>query len=80
MKNWVSEYCGKVPLAISEGHADGFPTCNPLHAETGLAAFAHIDAFGILKQTSYDTDGIQITENGIIAALHQLKLNNQGVH
>lgn len=79
LQDWVNKYRGNVPLAISEGHADGFPTCNPLNAETGLAAFAHIDASGILKRTSYDTDGIQITQNGVIAALHKLNVNNQGV-
>jgi len=35
----------------------------------GLAAFAHIDATGIIKRTSYDADGILIQEDGVMAAL-----------
>ncbi len=73
LREWVNGYRGSVPLSISEGNADGFPICNPLSAETGLAAFAHIDASGIIKRTSYDTSGILIRENGVMAALDKLK-------
>lgn len=61
LRNWVRGYCGRVPLSVSEGNADGLPTCNPLSAETGLAAFAHIDASGMMKKISYDSSGILIT-------------------
>ena len=77
LQHWVSQYRGCVPLAVSEGGANGLPTCNPFKAETGLAAFAHIDALGIMKRTSYDTKGVHIREDGVIAALHKLKANKQ---
>lgn len=73
LRKWVNGYRGSVPLSISEGNTDGFPICNPLSTETGLAAFAHIDASGIIKRTSYDTSGILIRENGVMAALDKLK-------
>ncbi|MBU0508291.1 radical SAM protein, partial [bacterium] len=73
LRKWVNGYHGSVPLAVSEGGAEGLPTCNPLNAEAGLAAFAHIDASGIIKRTSYDTSGILIRENGVMAALDKLK-------
>ncbi len=73
LRKWVNGYRGSVPLAVSEGGAEGLPTCNPLNAEMGLAAFAHIDASGIIKPTSYDTSGILIRENGVMAALDKLK-------
>ncbi|MCP4699529.1 MAG: radical SAM protein [Gammaproteobacteria bacterium] len=73
LQNWVHEYRGNVPLAVSEGRTDGLPACNPLSAETGLAAFAHIDASGVLKRTSYDTNGIRIDESGVMAALHGMQ-------
>lgn len=73
LRKWVSGYRGSIPLSISEGNTDGFPICNPLSAETGLTAFAHIDASGIIKRTSYDTSGIIIRENGVMAALDKLK-------
>ena len=76
-RKWVNEYRGSVPLAVSEGGADGLTTCNPLNAEMDLAAFAHIDASGIIKRTSYDTSGILIRENGVMAALDKFKTIKQ---
>ncbi|RJO61774.1 radical SAM protein [candidate division WS5 bacterium] len=78
LKEWVSAYRGSLPLSVSEGNSEGLPTCNPLNAETGLAAFAHIDASGVLKRTSYDTSGVQILENGVMAALEKLQTINKG--
>jgi pyruvate-formate lyase-activating enzyme len=77
LQSWVSNYRGPVPLAVSEGSAEGLPTCNPFKYETGLASFAHIDAHGIMKRTSYDTSGIPIYEDGVIAALNKLKAIEQ---
>jgi sulfatase maturation enzyme AslB (radical SAM superfamily) len=80
LRKWVNGYHGSVPLAVSEGGAEGLPTCNPLTAETGLAAFAHIDASGIIKRTSYDTSGILIRENGVMVALDELKnISQEGI-
>jgi sulfatase maturation enzyme AslB (radical SAM superfamily) len=74
---WVEGYTGTVPLAVSETDADGLPTCNPHPLETGLAAFAHIDAAGNLKRTSYDQSGVEIAQTGIIAALAKLKKESE---
>lgn len=73
---WVEGYSGRTPLSVSEGNTDGLPTCNPLPLETGLAAFAHIDATGHLKRTSYDSSGVTISPLGIIAAMEELKDNH----
>ncbi|MDZ8226884.1 radical SAM protein [Nostoc sp. ChiVER01] len=80
LQEWVANYSGGIPLAVSESGADGLPTCNPLIAETGLDAFAHIDASGILKPTSYSIDGVQILEDGVMLALHKLARSNQEVN
>jgi MoaA/NifB/PqqE/SkfB family radical SAM enzyme len=80
LQEWVANYRGCIPLAVSESGADGLPICNPLIAETGLHAFAHIDASGILKRTSYSTDGVQITEDGVMPALHKLATSNQEIN
>lgn len=73
LRKWVNKYLGDVSLSISEGNADGLPTCNPLNVETGLAAFAHIDASGVMKRTSYDLIGVPIGESGVMKALTKLK-------
>jgi sulfatase maturation enzyme AslB (radical SAM superfamily) len=80
LQEWVTSYRGGIPLAVSESGADGLPICNPLIAETGLDAFAHIDASGILKRTSYSTDGVQIIEDGVMPALRKLSTSNQEVN
>lgn len=77
LTTWVEGYTGTVPLSVSEGDADGLLTCNPLPLETGLAAFAHIDAAGNLMRTSYDQSGVEISQTGIIAALKQLKKESE---
>ena len=72
LRAWVRAYRGAVRLAISERGAEDMPTCNPLTAEVGLRAYAHIDAHGILKPTSYDHEGVSISNAGVIAALQEL--------
>ncbi len=78
LQNWVRQYRGSVRLAISAGGSAGFPACNPLETEDGLAAFAHIDASGILKGTSYDCLGVKIGKGGVMKSLEELKIQNKG--
>lgn len=77
LKEWVAKYKSNIPLLISEGHTEDLPICDPLKSEKGLAAFAHIDALGILKRTSYDANGVKIFENGIMEAFNELKNNER---
>lgn len=73
LQSWIHSYQGDVALAISENGADGLPTCNPLSFENGLVAFAHIDALGQLKRTSYANVGVKIGDSGVLEALQVLK-------
>ena len=63
---------GPLRLCINEASADGFPTCDPLVEERGLHAYAHIDAMGVLKPSSYAETGVQLGEGGVLQALDQL--------
>lgn len=72
LRRWVETYRGSLRLCINEATAEGFPTCDPLSAERGLRAYAHIDAAGVLKPTSYHRDGILIGADGVLSALDQL--------
>jgi hypothetical protein len=80
LQEWMAKYCGHIPLTVSRNGAAGLPTCNLFSEETGLNAFAHIDASGILKTSSYDVKGIQILENGVMAALNKLPISNQEIN
>ena len=62
-------------LSINEASADGFPTCDPLVEERGLLAYAHIDAMGVLKPSSYAEIGVPLGEGHVLQALDQLAHN-----
>ncbi|RMG27909.1 MAG: radical SAM protein [Methanobacteriota archaeon] len=70
---WVSSYDGPIPLTVSEVGRDGMPIADPLPKETGLRAYAHIDASGVLKRSSFDQKGIPIGPGGIMEALKLLR-------
>lgn len=73
LQDWVSNYKGKVRLAVSEAGAAGLPTCDPLPDERGLRAYAHIDASGMLRASSYSPAATKITDAGVLSALKQLR-------
>ncbi|RKG60461.1 radical SAM protein [Corallococcus sp. AB011P] len=72
LRRWVDAYRGPLKLCINEASAEGFPTCDPLSAERGLCSYAHIDAMGVLKPSSYAEVGIPLGESGVLQALDQL--------
>ncbi len=72
LRRWVEAYGGPLKLSINEANADGFPTCDPLPEERGLRAYAHIDAAGVLKPTSYHSTGVPIGADGVLSALDRL--------
>ncbi|PMR75394.1 radical SAM protein [Billgrantia endophytica] len=72
LRRWVDDYRGALKLCINEASAEGFPTCNPLIEERGLRAYAHIDAMGVLKHSSYAETGIPLGEGSLLPGLDQL--------
>lgn len=75
LRRWVGSYRGPLRLCINEVSAEGFPTCDPFGEERGLHAYAHIDAKGVLKPSSFAQSGVQIGEGGVLRALDQLAQN-----
>lgn len=72
---WTESYRGSLKLHLNELHSDGFVTCDPLLHERGLRAYAHIDASGLLKHSSYQTVGVLIGEKGVMQSLSCLHQN-----
>ena len=72
LRGWVDRYNGNLGLAISEDSSEGFPICDPLRRESGLRGYAHIDATGVLKASSFDSTGAQIGDEGVMSALARL--------
>lgn len=75
LRRWVDGYKGPLKLCINESSADGFPTCDPFVHERGLRAYAHIDATGVLKPSSYLDAGVQLGAGSVLQALDQLAHN-----
>lgn len=73
LQDWVFNYRGKVRLAVSEAGASALPTCDPFPDERGLQAYAHIDASGMLRTSSYSPAGARIEEAGVLSALKWLR-------
>lgn len=73
LQQWVCNYKGKARLAVSEAGASGLPTCDPLPDERGLQAYAHIDASGMLRASSYAPAGAQIGDTGVLSAIQRLR-------
>ena len=74
LHDWVATYEGPIRLTVSEAGAAGLPTCRPLAMEDGLRGYAHIDASGRLKRSSYDQSGVSIGAGGVSEALQILEI------
>ena len=77
LRSWVLGYRGPLPLLISEAAAEGISYCTPVPDEDALDAYAHIDAAGVLKPTSFQVEGVRIGSDGVIAALARLRRIHQ---
>jgi len=78
LRRWLKSYNGPIPLTVSEASKEGMRIADPLPKETGLRAYAHIDASGTLKRSSFDKRGIPIGTGGAMEAIELLKSNEGG--
>ena len=74
LRRWIDGYQGTVPLTTSEAGAGGLDMADPLSQESGLRSYIHVDAWGVLKRSSYDDAGLPIGPQGIMRALEILEL------
>lgn len=77
LKSWITEYRKPLRISISATNEASFSTCDPFSKERGLRAYAHIDADGKLKRSSYDLTGISIGDGTIMGTLQQLELQER---
>lgn len=78
LRQWVDSYSGPLKLCINEMSAESFQTCDPLAKEGGLYAYAHIDAAGVLKSSSYEKAGVQIGDGSVLRAIDKLSRRSAG--
>ncbi|MGO9297644.1 MAG: radical SAM protein [Streptosporangiaceae bacterium] len=73
LRDWIRGHQGSVRLATGEQDANGLPTARPLPGEVGLRSYAHIDASGSLRATSYSSNRVPIDDRGLLAAVERLQ-------
>lgn len=72
LSDWIGSYRGSLQLSISSAHSELVRNQPPLPSESEEIAFAHIDANGILKRCSFDSDGQIISDKGVVHAFNKL--------
>lgn len=72
LESWILSYDGPVSLATSADAELGVPIAEPLPREAGLRSYAHIDAGGIARASSYALDGVRIDNDGAMVAFARL--------
>ncbi|MFI7662734.1 radical SAM protein [Micromonospora parva] len=73
LREWVRDNDPALRLTVSTAGADGLPVCVPLTGELPSEAYAHVDAQGVLKWSSYGSEGVTLDDDGLMAALHKLR-------
>lgn len=74
MTCWIKRSHGRLRCSISSLAAtDGIPLAGPFPERDPLESYAHVDAHGVLKATSFDSHGIFIGGGSIIDSLAELR-------
>lgn len=73
MKKRIKQHMNRIPLKISYDYLGDLPICDPFLDDEPLVSYAHIDAYGVIKQSSFDKSGMIIKDAGIMIALQELK-------
>lgn len=72
LKDWVASYTGPLKLCMSEDSSSGFPVCDPFADDQPLDGYAHLDASGFLRSTSFSNEGVAIGSGGFLSAFEKL--------
>jgi hypothetical protein len=73
LADWINQYQGDIPLVISEHGVEGIKMSDPFVRERPLFSFVHINAFGVLKRNSFESEGIKIGQGGFMHAFNKLR-------
>lgn len=72
LQSWINNYRGDLRLSISARYQTIVNTQLPLIKETDRLSFAHIDAEGVLKNTSFDRSGLKIGASNVLEVFQRL--------
>jgi MoaA/NifB/PqqE/SkfB family radical SAM enzyme len=72
LRAWVDAYTGDVRLAVSQEGADGLAVAEPFRNQPLIERYAHIDADGVLRRSSFAAGGVAIGERTFLTAYQLL--------
>ncbi|GAA4430653.1 hypothetical protein GCM10023091_00180 [Ravibacter arvi] len=73
LRDFLTDYRGNLPLRINENCTDGMPVADPFKDLDPINAYAFVDARGILKRTSYELGGVDISQGNILYGLEIMR-------
>ncbi|MDX2199625.1 MAG: radical SAM protein [Phycisphaerae bacterium] len=73
LSRWSASVNSPIRVCISDVGVAGISTCRPFTKDLGLRAYAHIDAGGYIRRSSFDRLGVAIDRSGVMLALEQLR-------
>lgn len=76
LSQWIEANSRKIAMAISAAPGNIGNICDPLPKENGFRSYAHIDADGFLKASSFVTRGVDIGTDGILDAIETIQATN----
>lgn len=71
LRDWCCSNDSNVRVRLSAGFHEYVPEAVVMPGDARLRAYAHIDCFGVIKKTSFESAGVKITD-GIIEAYQTL--------
>lgn len=74
---WVARYRGAVRLGVSEQGAAELPVAEPFGDQPSIERYAHIDASGMLRPTSFSPRGIEIGDGSFVCTYRRLLREEQ---
>jgi hypothetical protein len=77
LREWVAHYSGTVRLGVSEQGANGLPIAEPFGDQPSIERYAHIDASGVLRPTSFSPIGTEIGDNSFLTSYGRLLRKEQ---
>jgi MoaA/NifB/PqqE/SkfB family radical SAM enzyme len=77
LRVWVTRYQGAVKLGVSEQGAGDLPVAEPFADQPSIERYAHIDASGVLRPTSFASSGIEIGADSFLTSYERLLRKEQ---
>jgi MoaA/NifB/PqqE/SkfB family radical SAM enzyme len=77
LRAWVLRYHGTIRLSVSDEGARDLPIAEPFAGQPSIERYAHIDASGVLRPTSFSSSGVVIGDDSFLNSYQRLRREEQ---